>query len=256
VVTNLQFNGGTAQRSTVTNIAFIFSEGLAASSTNASLTLSNLNSNLTIAATNLAVTYDATTNRLTWTFPGLTGGSLPDGNYSGVLRAAGLISTNGDLLAADYPFSFFRYFGDSDGDRDVDFADFFAFARTYGLSTGNTNFNAEFDYNADGRVDATDLTNFQAHYLTVLITASVPVIPGAATNRTTLTLRAANPAGYLFSFATLPGIYYKLQSTPSLDQPFADEPGGFIQAVQTLMTLTNQPSGPSRFYRVVESATP
>ena len=173
-----------------------------------------------------------------------------------VLRAAGLISTNGDLLAADYPFSFFRYFGDSDGDRDVDFADFFAFARTYGLSTGNTNFNAEFDYNADGRVDATDLTNFQAHYLTVLITASVPVIPGAATNRTTLTLRAANPAGYLFSFATLPGIYYKLQSTPSLDQPFADEPGGFIQAVQTLMTLTNQPSGPSRFYRVVESATP
>jgi hypothetical protein len=257
VVTNLQFNGGAAQRSTVTSIGFVFNEGLASSSvTNASLTLLNLNSNLTIGSTNLAVTYDATTNRLTWTFPGLTGGSLPDGNYSGVLSAAGLISTNGDLLAADYTFTFFRYFGDSEGDRDVDFADFFAFARTYGLSTGNTNFNAAFDYNADGRVDATDLTNFQAHYLTVLITAAVPVIPGAVTNRTTLTLRAANAAGCLLSFATLPGLYYKLQSTPSLDQPFADEPGGFIQASQTVMTFTNRPSGPSRFYRVVESATP
>jgi hypothetical protein len=138
----------------------------------------------------------------------------------------------------------------------VDFADFFAFSRTYGLSTGKTNFNAAFDYNADGVVDATDQTNFQPHYLTVLITAPGPAIPGQARNRTILTLQAANPAGYLLSFATVPGLYYKLQSTPSLDQPFADEPGGLIQALQTVMSITNPPSGPSRFYRVIESATP
>ena len=57
-------------------------------------------------------------------------------------------------------------------------------------------------------------------------------------------------------YDTLRGFFYKLQSTPSLDQPFVDDPAGFVRAFDTSITQTNAFSNPGRFFRAVRSATP
>ncbi len=53
--------------------------------------------------------------------------------------------------------TFFRLFGDADGDGHVDLADLESFLGTFGKRTGDAGFLAYFDYNADGRVDFGDL---------------------------------------------------------------------------------------------------
>ena len=57
-------------------------------------------------------------------------------------------------------------------------------------------------------------------------------------------------------FNTLRGFYYGLQSSPSLSQPFTDEPPGLIQALDTSVASTNSPAGPAKFYRVVRTLSP
>ncbi|HAM71486.1 MAG TPA: hypothetical protein DCM86_07580 [Verrucomicrobiales bacterium] len=57
-------------------------------------------------------------------------------------------------------------------------------------------------------------------------------------------------------YNTLRCMYYKLQSTPSLDQPFIDEAPGFVQAVGASVTVTNVPANGSRFYRVISGIKP
>jgi hypothetical protein len=60
----------------------------------------------------------------------------------------------------------------------------------------------------------------------------------------------------MLSFNTLRGLYYKVQSTTSLDAPFTDEPGGATQALEGWITRTNQAVGPQEFFRVSTSLTP
>ena len=95
-------------------------------------------------------------------------GSLVDGNY--VLRIDGtkVSRPGGELLDADRngtgggeqlygnqaTDNFFRLFGDGNGDRSVDFADFGLFGTAFGLP-GDT-----FDFNGDGFVDFADFGDF------------------------------------------------------------------------------------------------
>jgi hypothetical protein len=57
-------------------------------------------------------------------------------------------------------------------------------------------------------------------------------------------------------YNTLRGLFYGLQSTTDLSQPFTNEPAGFAQAIDSSMVLTNAPTGPQKFYRVACSLTP
>ena len=189
-VRQVQINAGAPQRSMVTAIAVDFSKDVSASLTPASLALLNRTTGQTINSTNLTVTYDPAANRATWTFPSLPGKSLPDGDYVGTLAAAGIMDALGNHLDGngdgtpndDYSFPFIRYFGDADGDRDVDFIDLFKFRLTYFLTAADPGFNPAFDFNGDGRVDSADLAAFQANYLTQLpmpfspVVGNVPVI--------------------------------------------------------------------------------
>jgi hypothetical protein len=59
-----------------------------------------------------------------------------------------------------------------------------------------------------------------------------------------------------FRFDTVRGFFYKLQSTPDLNQPFTDEPAGFAQAFDTSMSVSNSASGTRKFFRVIASGTP
>jgi hypothetical protein len=56
-------------------------------------------------------------------------------------------------------------------------------------------------------------------------------------------------------YDTVRGLYYKLQSSPGLNQPFADE-GGMTRAEQSSYAKTNALTGPAKFYRAVMSLTP
>jgi hypothetical protein len=74
---------------------------------------------------------------------------------------------------------------------------------------------------------------------------------------TTLTIRQVNLIGCELRYTTLPGLFYRLESTPDLlKQPFSAGLGGFTQAIQSTEDLTNTFTGSGRFYRVVSSLTP
>ena len=77
-----------------------------------------------------------------------------------------------------------------------------------------------------------------------------------ATTPPALTLGGSTPDAHVLRFNTVRGLYYKLQSTPLLGQPFADEPGGFTQAFDASVLRHDNASGPARFYRVLSSLTP
>ncbi len=57
--------------------------------------------------------------------------------------------------------SFFRLFGDTDGDRDVDIQDYGAFARSFLSQLGDANYNAAVDFDGDGDVDGNDMGQFR-----------------------------------------------------------------------------------------------
>ena len=57
-------------------------------------------------------------------------------------------------------------------------------------------------------------------------------------------------------YNTLRGMFYGLQSTADLSQPFTNETAGFARAIDSTMALTNAPAGPQKFYRVACPLTP
>ena len=71
-----------------------------------------------------------------------------------------------------------------------------------------------------------------------------------------IALTPATQGRYELRFNTLRGCYYKLQSTTDLLQPFADEPGGTVQATDTALVFTRTNTGPGKFFRAVCVATP
>jgi membrane-associated phospholipid phosphatase len=80
---------------------------------------------------------------------------------------------------------------------------------------------------------------------------------GSITSSPSLLSISKRAAGTDIRYQTLRGLYYKLQSSPSVSQAFTDEPGGFILAVDSssLLSVPN-PTGPAKFYRAVSSPTP
>src|SRR5262249_62079604 len=97
-----------------------------------------------------------TTVTLSFSGPLTQFGSLIDGDYQ--LRAlanqvtgAGPLDGNNDGFGGDdYTFNFHRLFGDVNGDRDVDAADFLAFR---GAFLGITPYNPALDFDGNGSVD-------------------------------------------------------------------------------------------------------
>jgi autotransporter-associated beta strand protein len=89
-------------------------------------------------------------------------GSLEDGNYSlqffGPSVQGG--GPGGPGLATAVNQSFFRFFGDSNGDRVVKDSDTTAFLAAYRSRSGMANYRGYFDFNADGLVDSTDYYQF------------------------------------------------------------------------------------------------
>lgn len=105
---------------------------------------------------------------LTFTGPGVIGGSLADGNYTLTVNAY-LVhdrwgrELDGDADGAaggDRADGFHRLFGDSDGDRDADLRDLGRFLSTLGRRSGDPGYLWYFDVDGDNRVGLVDLVAF------------------------------------------------------------------------------------------------
>ena len=80
---------------------------------------------------------------------------------------------------------------------------------------------------------------------------------GSVTNTPmTLALRNLDPVRNEIRFNTLRGFYCRVQSTPNLSIPFANESGGATLALDSSATLTNTITGSQKFYRAAMSAAP
>ncbi len=155
-LTSVQVNDGTPQRSAVTSLVATLGSGSVGAFTltdgagNALKDISVTASAATAAGANQMV-------KLTFSVNAITGGSLPDGYYQ--------LWYNG---AAAPVLTFFRLFGDSNGDSQVDATDQIAFLAANGSTKGTTTYKSYFDFDGDGTIDVTDVTHFQQRYNTRL----------------------------------------------------------------------------------------
>jgi hypothetical protein len=174
-VQGVQVNDGSAQRAMVNSITINFSRAVGTVDDGAfKVTAQQAGSDPTVV-----VTWNAARTAATLTFTGslIVAGSLQDGRFSLVMdstkihdASGGLLDGDGDGLsggarAAD---AFFRLFGDSDGDGDVDNLDLFRFRQSFGLTSADPNFKSYFDFDGDGDVDNLDLFHFRQRFGTTL----------------------------------------------------------------------------------------
>jgi hypothetical protein len=95
----------------------------------------------------------------TLTFGG-AGGAPADGWYDITLLADKVHDMYGQTLPGNLSFSFFRLFGDIDGNGKVDMADNRPF--TAALAGGASAYAWYFDFNGDGKIDMADNRNLVA----------------------------------------------------------------------------------------------
>ena len=108
---------------------------------------------------------------------GLSANSLSDGNYRLDIAATKLRPAEDTrAMATDFVFGgervgnnlrddFFRLFGDTDGDRDVDGQDYGRFAQSFLQDPLSETFDPGFDFDGDGDVDGQDYSRFGRRFL-------------------------------------------------------------------------------------------
>ncbi|QDV84911.1 PA14 domain-containing protein [Stieleria magnilauensis] len=173
---------GQQQRSIVDSISLVFDEEVLVSETQIELTNRDTNTKVTSLIVNSTFQNGQTIVELTFgpgpsvvsRDPSGTTGllhSLADGNYQLTVPATAIESVQTGLgLAGDWVHGenaadqFFRLYGDSDADRDVDGQDYGRFGLTFLQSAPGT-YNSDFDFDGDGDVDGQDYGRFGLQFL-------------------------------------------------------------------------------------------
>jgi Kelch motif/Bacterial Ig-like domain (group 3) len=161
---------GGAQRSMVDSITYQFNQPVTLGAGAITLTVDASQT----GALPGSVTYAAIDDGHTWvvSFSGVNviGNSIANGAYDITLNASTVTAVNGGgTLATSETDSFYRLFGDYNGDELVNAADNQHFKQAL------TSYNAVFDYNADGFVNAADSVQFKQD-LTVNFSSFTPSI--------------------------------------------------------------------------------
>jgi hypothetical protein len=162
-VTSVTVNDGAAQRSMVTSLTVTFSS--AVSIDPGAFELMRQGGGLVGLNVAASIVGDQTVATLSFVGAGIIGGSLSDGNYTLTIHGSLIHDGSGTALDAagtgiagsDRTDSFFRLFGDSNGDGHVDLQDLLTFGSTLGKRAGDAGYLAHFDYTGDGHVDFGDL---------------------------------------------------------------------------------------------------
>lgn len=166
VVQAISINDSDPQRSMVMSIAYQFSEPITIQGN--ALSVLNQSDSSVIDPGLFSVNYDANTNVATWSFSGLVGGSLADGNFLATLSANAILDENGNSLDGDVVQDLHRLFGDGDGDRDVDNLDLFTFRTAFNTGSSHPNYDSRYDIANDGDIDNADLFAFRSRLFTRL----------------------------------------------------------------------------------------
>jgi ELWxxDGT repeat protein len=169
-VESVTINDGSAQRSRVTSLTVTFSGGVSFDPGAFELLRQDGSPVGLEIVTSLAE--GRTVAVLTFAGDDILGGSLADGNYTLTIRGERIHDALGWSLdgdgdgtpGVDRVDSFFRLYGDSDGDRNVDLLDVVAFFGTFGRTAEDPAFLWYFDFDGDGAVDTTDLLAFAGRY--------------------------------------------------------------------------------------------
>ncbi len=172
---NVSINNGNNQRSRVTSVAIQFDSPVVLSP--GAIVITKRGTGGGAAGINVTPAIGTTSQSFTVTFAGAFNevGSLVDGNYdlsiNGqlVTNAAGFkLDANRDGITGDsFVYGndpndrFFRFFGDSDGDRDTDAIDLLFFRRSLLQAPPSPLYQSFFDFDSDGDVDAIDLLHFR-----------------------------------------------------------------------------------------------
>ncbi|HUU59189.1 MAG TPA: hypothetical protein VMZ50_06580, partial [Phycisphaerae bacterium] len=148
-------NDGVGPPSTLTSLAFAFSEDVSSSIDVGDLTLFNDTAGAAVDMSQAAVSYDSGTNAARWD---LTGLCLGAGYYTATLSAGGIMDVAGNGLDGDgdgaggddYSLSVLvAQRGDADLDGDVDLDDLTIVGTYYGTETGATWAMSDFDGDGD-----------------------------------------------------------------------------------------------------------
>ena len=67
-------------------------------------------------------------------------------------------------MAANQTMTFHRLFGDTNGSKNVNNADFGVFRNAYGRSTGQAGFDAAFDFDGNGTINTLDYGQFRNRF--------------------------------------------------------------------------------------------
>jgi hypothetical protein len=113
----------------------------------------------------MALNYDAGSNTAMFTFPGLPGNILADGNYRATIRAQDVSDPAGNTLPADVVFNFFFLTADANHDARVNLSDFNILASNFGQQPRDF---TQGDFNYDGRVNLNDFNILATKFGTVL----------------------------------------------------------------------------------------
>jgi arylsulfate sulfotransferase len=165
-VQSVVLNDGSAQRSMVNQITVTF-DGDAVLDPGA-IELRRQDGSLVDLLAEISVLGGQTVAVLTFVGTEFVGGSLADGNYTLTILAdrvhdrwgRELDGDNDGSKGGDRVDTFFRLFGDSDGDRDVDHADLDMMLGAFGKDEGQAGYLWYLDLDGDGDVDGLDMAQF------------------------------------------------------------------------------------------------
>jgi hypothetical protein len=162
----VEVNGGAAQRSMVTGLTVAF-DGLvtlpAVPATAFRLERGD-GTVVTLAVDLSGSTSTQTVARLSFSGPGVVGGSLADGRYTLTILRDQVSDPDGNRMEEDRAEAFHRLYGDVTGDRTVNGADFNPFRLAFGAGTGHPNYRADFDVNGDGVINGADFNEFRTRF--------------------------------------------------------------------------------------------
>ncbi len=159
-------NDGSAQRSMVTSVTVTFDRVVTLDPGAFEVRRAGGAAvNVTVAA---AVVGGRSVAVLTFSGPGVVGGSLADGDYTLTVHGGRVRDAVGRELdgdgdgngGGDRTAGLHRLFGDSDGDRDVDVRDLARFLSAVGRRPGTPGYQAYFDVDGDDRVGVIDTLAF------------------------------------------------------------------------------------------------
>lgn len=175
-VESVMINDGAATRSRVDSLTITFTETVDETRLQTALEVTNLGTGINVGEILVDVAIDQGKTIASLTFDGASTDqaySLVNGNYRLTINANKVLSRNGIAMGGDYVFTganaerddFFRFLGDSDGDRDVDGQDYGRFGLSFLKTIADPEFNAGFDFDRDGDVDGQDYGRFGQQFL-------------------------------------------------------------------------------------------